>query len=86
VFSLTFQTCHTDFPQFKPADSLKGIIMDWSDTVTIGLREVVGEEVDDRLLGGCNVHWARSNLCVADQVNRGTENLQLRQFVLLQSW
>jgi hypothetical protein len=54
--------------------------------VTIGLREVVGEEVDDRLLGGCNVHWARSNLCVADQVNRGTENLQLRQFVLLQSW
>ena len=40
--------------------------MDWKDTET---REVVGEEVADRLLQGCNVHWARSYQHVADRIN-----------------
>ena len=34
AFSVIFQTCHSDFPQFEPEGSLKGIIMDWSDTET----------------------------------------------------
>ena len=64
-----FQTCHTDFSQFEPEGSLKGIIVDWSDTETKGLREAVSEEVADQLLQGCNVHWARSYQRVADGVN-----------------
>ena len=52
AFSLMFQTCHTDFPHFQLRDSLKGTIVDWSDTETRGLREAVGEEVADSLLRG----------------------------------
>ena len=32
AFQLMFQTCHSDFPQFRT-----GIIVDWSDTETKGL-------------------------------------------------
>ena len=42
AFNLMFQTCHKDYPQFK-AENLKGIIVDWSDTETRGLREAIGE-------------------------------------------
>ena len=73
AFSLMFQTCHTDFPQFKIESSLKGIIVDWSDTETKGLREAVGEELADSLLRGCNVHWARSYQRVADRVNSSVQ-------------
>ena len=79
-----FQTCHNDFPQFKKESSLKGIIVDWSDTETKGLREAVGEELADHLLQGCNVHWARSYQRVADRVNSSVQksnriNLQLHE-------
>ena len=43
--------------------------MGWSDTETKGLREAVGEELADRLLRGCYVHWARSYQPVADRVS-----------------
>ena len=48
--------------------NLKGIIVDWSDTETKGLRQAIGEDTADRLLRGCNVHWARSYQRVADRV------------------
>ena len=91
AFSLMFQICHTDFPQFEPEGSLKEIIVDWSDTETKGLRETVGEEVADHLLRGCNVHWAGSytNVLLTGSIavfKSVTENLQLRHSVLLQSW
>ena len=73
AFNLMFQTCHSDFPQFNPEKSLKGIIVDWSDTETKGLREAIGEKVADRLLRGCNVHWARSYQRVADRVNSSVQ-------------
>ena len=73
AFSLMFQTCHTDFSQFKIESSLKGIIVDWSDTETKRLREAVGEELADCLLRGCNVHWARSYQRVADRVNSSVQ-------------
>ena len=47
--------------------------MDWNDTETKGLREAVGEELADRLLRGCNVHWARSYQRVADRVNSSVQ-------------
>ena len=59
AFEFMFHTCHNDHPQFKVGDSLKGIIVDWSDTEAKGLREVVGDMTADKVLKGCNVHWTR---------------------------
>jgi len=39
AFKLMFDTCHH---HFKVGESLKGIIVDWSDTESKGLREVIG--------------------------------------------
>ena len=69
AFTLMFQTCKKDYPRFKLENNLKGIIVDWSDTETKGLRQAIGEDTADRLLRGCNVHWARSYQQVADRVN-----------------
>ena len=69
AFTLMFQTCKKDYPRFKLENNLKGIIVDWSDTETKGLREAIGEDTADRLLRGCNVHWARSYQRVTDRVN-----------------
>ena len=44
--------------------------MDWSDTEAKGLREVIGAEMAERILRGCNVHWARSYQRVAARVNK----------------
>ena len=64
-----FSTCHKDCPQFKVEKNVKGIIVDWSDTEAKGLRDAIGQDLADKLLHGCNVHWARSIQRVADRVN-----------------
>ena len=69
AFTLMFQTCKKNYPRFKLENNLKGIIVDWSDTETKGRRQAIGEDIADRLLRGCNVHWARSYQRVADRVN-----------------
>ena len=56
---LIFETCHQEHPDFKVCESLKGIIVDWSDTEAKGLREVIGEDTTELVLKGCNVHWTR---------------------------
>ena len=69
----------------------EGIFVDWSDTETKGLREAIGEKVADRLLRGCNVHWARSYQRFADRVNRNVQKSNKKlaneafKFVLLQN-
>ena len=86
-FSLMFKTCPTDFSKFG---SLKGIIVDWSDTQTKRLRQAVGDDVADRLLRSCNVHRTRSYQyhCVEERINSSVQkcNGQLKHSVLLQSW
>ena len=74
AFELMFHTCHSDHSQFKVGDTLKGIIIDWSDTEAKGLREVVGEKVADKILKGCNVHWSRSYQRVAEKVNNHVQS------------
>ena len=64
TFSLMFQTCHTDFPQFEPEDSPKGIIVDWS------RLKLVGEEAADCLLRGCNVASNNNLLISGVMINR----------------
>lgn len=44
-------------------------IVDWSDTEAKGLRDAIGQNLADKLLRGCNVHWARSYQKVADKLN-----------------
>ena len=71
AFTLMFQTCKKDYPRFKLENNPKGIIVDWSDTETEGLRQAIGEDAADHLLWGCNVHWViiRSYQRAADRVN-----------------
>ena len=50
AFKLMFDTCQRDHSNFKVGESLKGIIVDWSDTEAKGLREVVGEDTAERVV------------------------------------
>ena len=69
AFEFMFHTCQSYHSNFKVGESLKGIIIDWSDTEAKGLRELLGDNVADKVLKGCNVHWTRSYQRVADKVN-----------------
>ena len=64
-----FETCHKEHQSFKVGESLKGIIVDWSDTEAKGLREMIGEDTTQLVLKGCIVHWIRSYQRVAVRVN-----------------
>ena len=69
AFELMFQVCQKDYQNFKVGNTLRGIVIDWSDTEAKGLREVVGDKTADSILKGCNVHWTRSYQRVAEKVN-----------------
>ena len=69
AFELMFHTCQSYHSNFKVGESLKGIIIDWSDTEAKGLHELLGDNVADKVLKGCDVHWTRSYQWVADKVN-----------------
>lgn len=58
AFELMFQFCHKEYPQFQLDKTLKGIIVDWSDTERKGLKDTIGENMADKVLRGCNVHWS----------------------------
>ena len=49
-FNLMFNTCSKDCPQFKVEKNVKGIIVDWSDTESKGLRDAIGQKLADKLL------------------------------------
>ena len=69
AFELMFQYCRKDHPKFTVVHTLRGIIVDWSDTEAKGLREVVGDTIADDILKGCNVHCTRSYQRIAEKVN-----------------
>ena len=69
AFNLMFSMCRKDCPQFKLEKYVKGIIVDWCDTKAKGLRDAIGQNLADKLLRGCNLHWARSYQRVADKLN-----------------
>ena len=69
AFGLMFHHRQKDYAHFKVGDSLKGVIVDWSDTEAKGLRKVVRNKVADKVLKGCNIHWTRSYQRVAEKVN-----------------
>jgi len=57
--AIMFRTCQERHPSFKVGTTLKGIVMDWSDSEVKGLREVVRDEISEIVLRGSNVHWSR---------------------------
>ena len=54
-----FRMCHDRYLNFKVGETLKGVIMDWSDAEARGLREAVGDETAESILRGCNVHYIK---------------------------
>ena len=87
AFKLMFDTCHKEHSNFKVGESLKGIIVDWSDTEAKGLREVIGEDTTELVFKGCNVHWIRSYQRVAERVNsnvsKGSRRTAVEAFCLI---
>ena len=73
AFKKTFQKCEEDHPQFSLADSLLGVVTDWSDAEISGLGEAIGKEAAAKLLRGCKIHWARSWQRVRDRIARSSD-------------
>ena len=66
-----------------------GIIVDWSDAQAKGLRLAIGEDMANKLLKGCQVHWIRSYQRIAEQVskvaNPEKRRIELEAFKLVAS-
>ena len=69
AFKAIFKQCEQYHKEFGVGKSLKGIVMDWSDTERSGLQTAVGKELCDKVIVGCHVHYGRSYQHVADKVN-----------------
>ena len=87
AFKLMFDTCHQEHSHFKVGETLKGIIIDWSDTKSKGLREVIGEETAELVLKSCSVHWTRYYQKVAVRVycsvSKGNRRAAVEAFCLI---
>lgn len=72
AFKKIFAKC-SSVNQNVPGSTLLGILTDWSDAETKGLKQAVGRAVAENLLKGCSVHWNRSCQRVSDRVARRKE-------------
>ena len=68
AYKKMFDKCSADYSNFEIGNSLKGVVLDWSDAEVAGLRVVIGEDLTRKLLKGCKVHWNRSWQRVRDRV------------------
>ena len=50
-----FDQVQSDHPAFEVGKSLKGTVLDWSDTQLKGLEMAVGKEVAAKTVKGCQV-------------------------------
>ena len=73
AFQKVFSTCTSKCPSFSPSNSLKGIVIDWSKAEMNGIKLAIVEEVAERLLRGCRVHWIRSCQRVSERVSKSTD-------------
>ena len=71
AFKEIFDQCKEDNKEFK-VSSLKGIVLDWSDTERKGLELAIGKETAEKVMIGCLVHYGRSYQRVAERVNHLT--------------
>jgi len=72
AYSLCFQKmieqCSKDQPSFKVGHTLLSVVVDWSDAQCKGLKVVVGQDLGEKLLHGCEVHWHRSFQRVREKI------------------
>lgn len=66
AFKKIFAKCSKPLYLAMTIHSLLGILTDWSDAETNGLKQAVGRAVAENLLKGCSVHWNRSCQRVAE--------------------
>lgn len=69
AFKAVFDQCKEDHKEFAVGKTLKGIILDWSDTERAGLETAIGKDMSEKLIIGCRVHYGRSYHRVADRVS-----------------
>ena len=62
------EQCSKDQPSFKVGHTLLGVVVDWSDAQCKGLKVVVGQDLGEKLLHGCEVHWHRSFQRVGEKI------------------
>ena len=59
-------------PKFEVGDSLKGVVVDWSDTQIAGLEAAAGKETASLIAKGCKIHFIRSVKRVSERINKGS--------------
>ena len=57
AFNDIIHTVKSSHPHFKVGDTLKGIILDWSDQQLGGLEAAVGKEAAEKVTKGCQVYF-----------------------------
>ena len=55
AFTAIFHTMEQDHPEFQLGTTLKGIILDWSDSQYAGLADAIGSDLAEQLVKGCRV-------------------------------
>ena len=71
-FKAIFTTVRKSHPEFEVRDSLKGVVIDWSDTQMAVLETAVGKETASLIAKGCKVHFIRSVKRVSERINKGS--------------
>jgi hypothetical protein len=65
------------YPDFGNGNSLDVILVDFDDDEANSLKDVIGKEKAEKILRGCQVHWARSFQRVAKLVTKTKEEQNL---------
>lgn len=81
AFKKMFAKASTD-ANFKFGSTLLGVVTDWSDAEINGLKLAVGQDVAEKLLKGCSVHWQRSCQSIADRVMSSNDRLREKRIFL----
>lgn len=77
AFEKMFAYCKNIFPNFDVNETLKAIVLDWSDAQVSGLKAAIGEAEATALIKGCKVHWLRSCQRVANKVSSKAEEKEI---------
>ena len=75
TYAICFKAIFTtvkNHPKFEVGDSLKGVVVDWSDTQMAGLEAAVGKETASLIAKGCKVHFIRLVKRVSKRINKGS--------------
>jgi hypothetical protein len=65
------------YTKFENGKNLKEILVDFDDAQANGFRKAMGEEVANKVLRGCKVHWLRSVQRVSKMVTKNQEEAAL---------